>query len=212
VHVEYFMAGTSQWNEYLIVGGKMIGVRFERSDSTVSTRYFVRDHLGSVAVLTDENALVVERLSYDAWGKRRFPDGTDDPAGSITSQTSRGFTGQEELTDVGLVHLNGRVYDPPLGRMMTAGPSGAGSHQCAGLEPLQLRHQQSAELHRPQRLLLPRPVRRVERDRQHLSGVCPPVPNCSGAGRRCASLRLAALAARARDTATRHQFSRSSRM
>ncbi len=122
VHVEYFMAGTSQWNEYLIVGGKMVGVRFERSDLSVSTRYFVRDHLGSVAVLTDENGLVVERLSYDAWGKRRFPNGTDDPTGSITSQTSRGFTGQEELADVGLVHLNGRVYDPLIGRMMTADP------------------------------------------------------------------------------------------
>jgi RHS repeat-associated protein len=122
VHVEYFMAGTNQWNEYLIVGGRMVGVRFERSDNTVSTRYFVRDHLGSVAVLTDENGLVVERLSYDAWGKRRFPNGADDPAGSITSQTSRGFTGQEELADVGLVHLNGRVYDPLIGRMMTADP------------------------------------------------------------------------------------------
>ena len=40
---------------------------------------------------------MVERDSYDAWGKRRFPTGADDPAGSLTSQTTRGFTGQEEL-------------------------------------------------------------------------------------------------------------------
>jgi RHS repeat-associated protein len=46
----------------------------------------------------------------------------DDPSGSITSQTTRGFTGQEELADVGLVHLNGRVYDPLVGRMMSADP------------------------------------------------------------------------------------------
>jgi RHS repeat-associated protein len=65
---------------------------------------------------------VVERDSYDAWGKRRFPNGADDPSGSLTSQTTRGFTGQEELTDVGLVHLNGRVYDPLVGRMMSADP------------------------------------------------------------------------------------------
>src|SRR5437660_2359894 len=37
------------------------------------------------------------------------------------SQTTRGFTGQEEL-DFGLVHLNGRVYDPLAGRMMSADP------------------------------------------------------------------------------------------
>src|ERR1700719_648461 len=65
---------------------------------------------------------VVERDSYDAWGKRRFPTGADDPAGSLTSQTTRGFTGQEELADVGLVHLNRRVYDPLVGRMMSADP------------------------------------------------------------------------------------------
>jgi hypothetical protein len=33
---------------------------------------------------------VVERDAYDAWGKRRFANGTDDPTGSITSQTIRG--------------------------------------------------------------------------------------------------------------------------
>jgi RHS repeat-associated protein len=37
------------------------------------------------------------------------------------SQTTRGFTGQEEL-DFGLVHLNGRIYDPLIARMMSADP------------------------------------------------------------------------------------------
>ncbi len=65
---------------------------------------------------------MVERLSYDAWGKRRFASGADDPTGSITSLTTRGFTGQEELSVASLVHLNGRVYDPFLGRMLSADP------------------------------------------------------------------------------------------
>jgi hypothetical protein len=81
-------------------------------DESVSTRYFHTDHLGSIAVITNETGAVVERDSHDAWGKRRFATGADDPTGSITSQTIRGLTGQEELADVGLVHLNGRVYDP----------------------------------------------------------------------------------------------------
>jgi RHS repeat-associated protein len=66
---------------------------------------------------------VLERLSYDAWGKRRFANGADDPSGSITSQTTRGFTAQEELSVGGLVHLNGRVYDPTFGRMTSADPT-----------------------------------------------------------------------------------------
>jgi RHS repeat-associated protein len=122
VHTELFSSAVSQWNDYLMVGGAMIGVRVLHSDESVSTRYFHTDRLGSIAVITDESGTVVERDSYDAWGKRRFPTGADDPSGSLTSQTTRGFTGQEELADVGLVHLNGRVYDPLVGRMMSADP------------------------------------------------------------------------------------------
>ena len=83
VNAELFSSSTiSQWNEYLSIGRSMVGVRFERSDQTVATRYFHTDHLGSVAVITNEAAAVVERSAYDAWGKRRFPNGTDDPSGS----------------------------------------------------------------------------------------------------------------------------------
>jgi uncharacterized protein RhaS with RHS repeats len=84
-------------------------MRTLRSGSPIATRYFHTDNLGSIAVITDESGAVAERLSYDTWGKRRNPTGADDPSGHITSQTTRGFTGQEELDDVGLVHLNDRV-------------------------------------------------------------------------------------------------------
>jgi RHS repeat-associated protein len=122
VHAELFSSAVSQWNDFLMVGGAMIGLRVLHSDSSVTTRYFHSDNLGSIAVITDESGNVVERDSYDAWGKRRYPTGADDPSGSIESQTTRGFTGQEELADVGLVHLNGRVYDPLVGRMTSADP------------------------------------------------------------------------------------------
>jgi RHS repeat-associated protein len=46
-----------------------------------------------------------------------------DPEDSITSQTTRGFTNQEELGVSSLVHLNGRIYDPLLGRMTSADPT-----------------------------------------------------------------------------------------
>jgi RHS repeat-associated protein len=94
-------------------------MRFLYSDESVYTRYFHYDHLGSVSVVTDENGAVLERDSYDAWGKRRYPDGTDDPSGSITSLTTRGFTDQEMLAVFNLVHLNGRL----VGRMMSADPT-----------------------------------------------------------------------------------------
>src|SRR5205814_655334 len=33
---------------------------------------------------------------------------------------NRGFTGHEEMDEVGLVHMNGRVYDPFLGRFVSS--------------------------------------------------------------------------------------------
>jgi RHS repeat-associated protein len=118
------VTSSSTWNEYLTVGNVMVGVRFLNSATeTLTTRYFHTDHLGSISVITDQTGNVLERLSYDAWGKRRFANGADDPSGSITSQTTRGFTNQEELGVSGLVHLNGRIYDPLLARMTSADPT-----------------------------------------------------------------------------------------
>ncbi|WP_315774135.1 MULTISPECIES: RHS repeat-associated core domain-containing protein [unclassified Bradyrhizobium] len=115
---------TQKWTDYLSVGGTSVGIRVtQASMATPSTRYLHKDHLGSVAVITNENGVVQERLSYDAWGKRRLANGADDTAGSISSQTTRGFTGEEQLSVAGLVHLNGRVYDPILARMTSADPT-----------------------------------------------------------------------------------------
>jgi RHS repeat-associated protein len=114
--------GGVQWTNYLIVGGRLVGVHIQKADETTATRYFHTDHLGSISVITKENGDVVERLSYDAWGKRRWPNGEPDPAGAITSAASRGFTGHEQLDAVGLIHMNGRVYDPRLARFGTPDP------------------------------------------------------------------------------------------
>jgi RHS repeat-associated protein len=124
VHTERVVSATTQWNDYIMVGGSMIGVRFVQG-TNVTLRYFHQDHLGSIAVLTDQNGAIVERDAYDPWGKRRYwNNGADDTAGILPSQsqTIRGFTGQEMLASVGLVHLNGRVYDPYIGRMTSVDP------------------------------------------------------------------------------------------
>uniref|UniRef100_UPI0024A67658 RHS repeat-associated core domain-containing protein n=1 Tax=Pelagibius sp. Alg239-R121 TaxID=2993448 RepID=UPI0024A67658 len=50
---------------------------------------------------------------------------TDWQAGTPTTpgETPRGFTGHEHLDGVGLIHMNGRVYDPTLGRFLSADPN-----------------------------------------------------------------------------------------
>ncbi len=95
----------------------------DAGEPSQSTRYFHKDHLNSVDTVTDENGNVIERLSYDPHGKRRYPNGQDDPANALTCDTTkRGFTGHEHLDSVGLVHMNGRVYDPLIGRFLSPDP------------------------------------------------------------------------------------------
>jgi RHS repeat-associated protein len=88
------------------------------------------DHLGSITALTSSTGGLVDRFSYDPWGKRRqavtspwlsiLPGSHLIPA-SLANLT-RGFTGHEHLDRVGLIHMNGRIYDPELGRFLSADP------------------------------------------------------------------------------------------
>ena len=89
------------------------------SGSTSAMRYMVADHLDSTAVVTNESGNVVERDAYDAWGKRRNLNGTDDTC-SLTSLTPRGFTGHEHTDSECLINANVRIYDPTIGRFMSA--------------------------------------------------------------------------------------------
>ena len=88
LHAELVMGSSWTWNEYLAVGNVPVGVRFINGGTT-TTRYFHTDHLGSISVITDQSGAVVQQLSYDAWGKRRFANGADDPTGAITGVRDR---------------------------------------------------------------------------------------------------------------------------
>ena len=104
-------------------GNRVVAV-VEREDvgSPSNTRKFVhRDHQGSVTKITDASGSLVQSLAYDAWGMRR--DASDwDGAPSGTPELSRGYTGHEHLDNVELIHMNGRVQDPLLGRFLSADP------------------------------------------------------------------------------------------
>lgn len=88
-----------------------------------NTLYYVhKDHLGSVVALRNESTGNIEqRYSYDAWGRRRDPSSFE----YITSFrphmfiTNRGYTGHEHLDEAGLINMNGRTYDPIVGRMLS---------------------------------------------------------------------------------------------
>ena len=68
--------------------------------SKVETKYLHKDHLGSIALITNSMGAALERYSYDAWGKRRNLDGTDFTAngGHLLGITDRGYTGTNTST------------------------------------------------------------------------------------------------------------------
>jgi RHS repeat-associated protein len=100
------------------------------------------DHIGSTDVIvradldpatgtwkTASTQPRAERQSFDAWGDRRNAATWSElrPGDADNRQTSamdydRGFTGHEMLDDFGVIHMNGRIYDPEIGRFLSPDP------------------------------------------------------------------------------------------
>ena len=70
------------------------------------------DLLGSVTRIVKGDRSEVFKASYDEWGRQTVTTSTID--------FIRGYTGHEMLPEFGLVNMNGRMYDPLLGRFLSA--------------------------------------------------------------------------------------------
>lgn len=112
--------GTIEYRSIVRANGKAIMLRKTSTTSSNKHEYIHRDHLGSVTAIVRQSGLIVERSSYDAWGKRR--SAADWTSAATTAYEQRGYTGHEHLDDIGIIHMNGRVYDPKLGRMLSPDP------------------------------------------------------------------------------------------
>ncbi len=81
------------------------------------------DRLGSVIAITNVAGALREQMAYGSWGKRRRLNGapvngtpTPDNLDGVTD--NKGYTGHEMLDQLDLVHMNGRIYDPLVAKMM----------------------------------------------------------------------------------------------
>jgi len=129
VHYEEVITATSREAKSYLYAGSMVFAIYNQktnlSNNSVTTemRYLHKDHLGSVVAITNESAGIVESLSYQVFGERRNASDWSDATTQLTSTvTQHGFTGHEHLDDVGLIHMNARLYDPKLGRFLSADP------------------------------------------------------------------------------------------
>ena len=89
-------------------------------------RYLHRDHIGSVDAITDTSGIEIERMAFAPFGSRRQANWENSDAvfeASLADKTfdntTRGFTDHEHLDAVGFIHMNGRMYDPQIGRFVS---------------------------------------------------------------------------------------------
>ena len=94
--------------EFYYLDGNTIVIK---EDGMVKTYLAFTDNLGSILSVMDENGTQVFDASYDAWGRQ-----------TVTLNTiglHRGYTGHEMLMEFDIINMNGRLYDPILGRFFS---------------------------------------------------------------------------------------------
>jgi RHS repeat-associated protein len=90
-----------------------IGNKLRQTSATTGVSYYLTDHLGSTAGLTNANGSMVEQLTYDSFGNS-----------ASSTRTRYGYTGRERDPDTGLTYYRARFYDPQLGRFISEDPIG----------------------------------------------------------------------------------------
>ncbi|XOV78420.1 MAG: tandem-95 repeat protein [Aestuariibacter sp.] len=118
------------------IGGFAQVIQQGNDPNSLEYRYFYKDHLGSIVASVNHKGEDLQRFSFDAWGARR---GTNWAVAGLTAESidvhakytvnlpvpiklNRGFTGHEHVDGAGLIHMNGRIYDPVLARFLSADP------------------------------------------------------------------------------------------
>ncbi|AZA99733.1 hypothetical protein EG359_08945 [Chryseobacterium joostei] len=80
--------------------------------------YLHRDYQGTILAISGKDGKAEERRQFDPWGNLTYleKDGKkiDLKKGAADLFIERGYTGHEHFMQVGLIHMNGRMYDPKL--------------------------------------------------------------------------------------------------
>jgi len=124
--IQHFDAGTVEVKRYLD------GVVLQISGSAITPNYLFAEGQGSTHRITTSSGALVSggQQAWTAFGLRADPttgaplQGVN-PSGAYhfnTAATHHGYTGHEQMDEEGLVHMNGRTYDPQVGRFLQADP------------------------------------------------------------------------------------------
>ena len=111
--------GEEKEYHYLSAPTGLFAVVTKTDGGSETLNYVLTDHLGSIQTITDDEGESVSRHSYGAWGRLRNATNWGYSNPCSLPFFGRGYTGHEHLEEFGLVNMNGRLYDPVLGRMLS---------------------------------------------------------------------------------------------
>ena len=126
------------YRHYIVADGRRVAVHTRNSTSSPATVYLLEDHQGGVDGFTSASGSLLTRSSYQPFGARRSGDwlGSAPTATEwqqIKATTPRGYTDHEHVDNLGVIHMNGRVYDPALGRFLSPDPLVQAPYDTQGL-------------------------------------------------------------------------------
>jgi RHS repeat-associated protein len=128
---------TIKHRNYIVADGRRVAVQTRTAGSQPETVYLLEDQLGGVDGFTSASGELLTRTSYQPFGAHRSGNWVaSTPTAAewqqIQRTTPRGYTGHEHLNNLGVIHMNGRVYDPVLGRFLSPDPIVQAPHDTQG--------------------------------------------------------------------------------
>lgn len=110
--------GSAEFVTYIGGNGYTAPIVSKSDGISANYLYLLRDYQGTIIAVTDQIGTVVEKRLFDAWGNIiTVQDGAGNTLEGLTI-LDRGYTGHEHLQSIGVIHMNGRLYDSKLHRFM----------------------------------------------------------------------------------------------
>jgi RHS repeat-associated protein len=130
-------ATTTDYKHFIRAGSATVIVT-RSTGSNNNTYYVTADSLGSSASITNSAGSQVLNESFAAYGARRGSNWTGVPTSgdmtTVASTTRRGYTGHTMLDNLMLIHMNGRMLDPMIGRFLSTDPIVDGANTSQGYD------------------------------------------------------------------------------
>ncbi|WP_035644073.1 glycohydrolase toxin TNT-related protein [Flavobacterium sp. ASV13] len=118
IEVKQNNSGAVEFLFYIGGDGYSAPLVFKDNVTSQNYLYLLRDYQGTITAIVNQTGAVVEKRLFDAWGDiLKVQDGAGNTLSGLTI-LDRGYTGHEHLQSVGIVHMNGRLYDPKLHRFL----------------------------------------------------------------------------------------------